>query len=92
MRLVQWTDKGGYLRQSYIKDDDPDGMAVSGIRHEPPDITRIDWEGVQRDLHNELVKRGLISWKDVQAQQSTLVPAISSVLKRRLIALYREKV
>lgn len=92
MRLVQWVDENGYVRQSYVKDDDPDEMAVSGIRHEPPDITRLDWEAIQRELHNELVKRNLISWKDIQAQQNSLVPTISSVLKRRLIALYREKV
>lgn len=92
MRLVQWTDSKGYVRQSYIKDDDPDEMAEKGIRHEPPDVSRIDWSEVERDLHNELVQRGLISWKDVQAQQNTLGPAIQAVLKRRLIALYREKV
>ena len=92
MRLVQWTDTKGYVRQSFIKDDDPDDMAKKGIRHEPPDVTRIDWDEVQKDLHNELVRRGLISWADVQAQQSTLEPAILAVLKRRLIALYREKV
>jgi hypothetical protein len=92
MKLVQWTDSKGYVRQSYIKDDDPDDMAKKGIRHEPPDLSRIDWGEVERDLHNELVKRGLISWADVQAQQNTLGPAILAVFKRRLIALYREKV
>ena len=92
MRLVQWQDNKGYNRQSFVKDDDPDSMAKSGIRHEPPDVSRIDWELVKKDLHNELVKRGLITWNDVQAQQNTLQPAIASVLKRRLIALYREKV
>lgn len=92
MRLVQWTDESGYVRQSYIKDDDPDDMADKGIRHEPPDVARIDWEQVKIDLHNELVSRGLVSWADVQAQQTTLEPVILAVLKRRLIALYREKV
>ena len=92
MKLVQWTDSEGYVRQSYIRDDDPDDMAEKGIRHEPPDLSRIDWGDVERDLHNELVKRGLISWGDVQAQQNTLEPAIAAAIKRRLIALYREKV
>ena len=92
MKLVQWEDTMGYTRQAYIKDGDPDSMAKSGIRHEPPDLSRIDWEEVERELHNELVRRGLITWQDVQAQQSTLIPAVSSVLKRQLIALYREKV
>jgi len=92
MRLAKWIDEKGYHRQSWIKDDDPDSMATSGIRHEPPDLSRIDWADVERELHNELVKRGLISWKDVQAQQNTLVPLITSLMKRRLITLYREKV
>ena len=91
MRLVQWEDKNGYLRQSWIKDSDPDEMAKSGIRHDPPDLSVIDWKEVQKELHNELVKRDLISWRDVQNQQNTLVPVISNVLKRRLIALYRQK-
>ena len=92
MRLVQWTDENGYLRQSHIKDSDPDEMAKSGIRHEPPDVEQVDWGSVKRELHNELVKRGLVSWRDVQAQQNTLMPTISNVIKRQLIHLYREKV
>lgn len=92
MRLVQWTDAEGYKHQSYIKDDDSDDMAEKGIRHEPPDLSRIDWKEVEKELHNELITRGLISWADVQAQQTTLGPAILAVLKRRLITLYREKV
>jgi predicted nuclease with TOPRIM domain len=67
-------------------------MAQSGIRHEPPDIERIDWDGVKRELHNELVRRGLVSWHDVQVQQGTLLPAITNSIKRQLIPLYREKV
>ena len=91
MKLVQYKEENGYLRQSYIKDSDPDEMAKSGIKHDPPDLSAINWEDVQRELHNELTKRGLITWGDVQRQQSTLAPAIALVLRRRLIALYRQK-
>lgn len=92
MRLVQWTDDSGLLRQSYIKEGDPDSMALKGMRHEPPNLSEIDWEEVQRDLHNALLEQGLITWHDVQAQQNTLGPVIVSALKRRIIALYRKKI
>ncbi len=92
MRLVTWEDKDGYLRQAFVKDGDPDSMAKKGMRHEPPDLSQIDWEEVQKDLHNILVQRGLVTWQDVVEQQNSLGPTIASVLKRRLIALYRQKI
>jgi len=92
MRLVTWEDKDGYLRQAWVKDSDPDEMAKSGIRHDVPDLSVIDWDEVQKELHNTLVKRGLITWQDVQDQQSSLGPAVLSILKKRLIALYRQKI
>lgn len=92
MRLVQWEDENGLLRSSFVKDNDPDEAAAQGIPHDPPDISRLDWDQIQTDLHNELVKRGLFSWADVQKQQTTLPLAINAVLKQRLMALYREKV
>ena len=93
MKLEQWEDNKGYLRQAYVKDDDSLAMAKkSGIRHEPPDLSEIDWGEVQRELHNELVKRGLITWRDVQVQQNTVGPVLMAVLKRRLISLYRQKI
>lgn len=91
MRLVQWTDENGYLRQSYVKEGDPDSMAPSGLQYEPPDLNEINWEGVLRDLHNALLEQGLVTWHDVQVQQNTLGPMIVSALKKRLVALYRAK-
>ncbi len=93
MRLVQWIDERGRKRQAYVRDNDPDDMAPkSGIRHEPPDVERLDWERFKTDLHNALIDGGLLSWKDVQAQQNSLLPLLSRHLRRQLIALYREKV
>lgn len=92
MRLVSWFDDNGYMRKAYVRDSDPDDVAPSiGIPHDPPDLSSIDWDEVQRELHNALSNAGLTTWRDVQQQQNSLVPVISTVLKRKLIALYREK-
>jgi hypothetical protein len=91
MRLVIWEDKKGWKRQNYIPDDAPDSMAPSGIAHNPPDLSEMDWEEVERDLNNALIAQGLITWQDVQKQQNTLLPIVTSVMKRRLQALYRKK-
>jgi len=91
MRLVSWEDDRGYMRQSYVPDDAPDSMAPQGIAHNPPDLSEIDWGDVERDLHNALVAQGLITWQDVQRQQNTLLPVVTSILKGRLQTLYRKK-
>ena len=89
MRLVRWYDEEDYLRQSYVRDQDSDSMGPSGIKHEPPDLGQLDWNEIVRELQNLLVKRDLITWTDVQNQQNGVSSAIQSVLKRRIVALYR---
>lgn len=89
MRLVRWYDQDGYLRQSYVRDQDPDSMGPSGVFHEPPDIRQLDWDDIVLELHNLLVKRNLVTWNDLQSQQNGVSSAIQSVLKRRIVALYR---
>lgn len=92
MKLVSWEDERGYMHQAYIPDGAPDSAAKeSGIPHDPPDLSEIDWEEVAREIHNALVAQGLITWQDVMRQQTTLVPILTSSLKRRLQLLYRKK-
>jgi hypothetical protein len=93
MKLVKWYDEDGFLRQVYARDHDSEEVArETGVVHEPPDLSEIDWEGVQRDLHNLLVQRGLITWADVQKHDNELLSAVKTVMKRQIIALYRKKV
>lgn len=89
MREVIWTDEDGYRHRSLVRNEDTDDEAPYGIRKDPPDVGRIDWAGVRRDLHNALVDGGICSWRDVQ-KLGGLRGAILSALKRRLVALYRE--
>jgi len=92
MRLVTWEDERGYKRQSYVPDSAPDEMAEhSGIPHDPPDLSEIDWEEVAKEIHNALVAQGLITWQDVLRQQTTLIPILVTPVKKRIQALYRKK-
>ena len=91
MRLVKWTDENGVVRQSYIKDDDPDEMAVYGILHEPPDLSVLNWDDIQKELQEKLIERGLITFADVQAGGKALTQVITTVMKNRILYLYRQK-
>lgn len=90
MRCVEWKDGRGCLRRSLVRDGDPDTLAPQGVPQDVPDLERIDWEELQRELHNELHRRGLFTWGDVQRSQNGLTGAILAVVRRRLVALYRE--
>ena len=69
MRLVTWEDEKGFMRQSYVPDNAPDSRASSGIAHNPPDLSEMDWGEVERELNNALIAQGLITWQDVQRQR-----------------------
>ena len=93
MKLVKWYDEDGFLRQVYGRDNDSEEVArETGVVHEPPDLSEIDWHEVQKELHNLLTQRGLITWLDVQQNGNGLMNAVKTVMKRRIIALYRKKV
>jgi hypothetical protein len=55
----------------------------------PPDLRGLDWAAIVRELHNLLVDRGLITWKDVQVSQNGINSALMTVLKNKIINLYK---
>jgi len=89
MRLVEWKDKKGWKHLSWIRDDDPDEMASRGIKADPPDIEQLEWGQIKKELHNSLVNRRLVTWKDVQQQREGIKGAILGVLRRRIVNLYK---
>ena len=89
MRRVIWKDRNGYMRAALIRDGDPDEMADQGIPLNPPDITRLNCEELLRDLHNELVMRGLFTWKDFQGGRGKINSVFRTVFKKRITDLYR---
>ena len=89
MRIVQWTDRYGYKRESLVRDEDADDMAPQGIPQGPPTLDELDWELIKRDIHNALVSRRLFTWRDVQEQGDALRGAIITGTKRHFVDLYR---
>jgi hypothetical protein len=92
MKLVTWTDDNGYRRRAYIRNgDNEDHAPTLGVPADVPDLSNLDWESVQRDLHNLFTDRGYITWADVQLSQTGINTAVQSVLVRRIVQLYRQQ-
>lgn len=89
MKQLHYTDNSGKAHVAMVRQQDDDPRI--GIPLEPPDVSRIDWEGVKTDLHNELTLRGIMTVRDIWANGNGFTGAILSALKNRLIALYREE-
>lgn len=91
LRTVTWTDERGFVRQALVRNGDPDETAPErGIPNDPPDLDRLDWEELKRELHNELARRGLYDQGDVERHQSGVSSAVRRVITKRILALYKE--
>lgn len=90
MRAVRYEDEDGFMHQSFIKEDMPLSEAHMGIPHEPPDITRLDWQEIQKEINNLLLERDLITLKDVSNQRGALENTIKAIIIPKLIQLYKE--
>lgn len=89
MKLVEWTDEAGYKHLSLLRDTDPDRQAETGIPQDPPSLDRLDWEGIKKDIHNQLVAMRLVDWTAVQKSGNGITAAITSIIKRQIVGLYR---
>ena len=88
MRYVEWLDDEGCKRLSMLRDSDSDDMARQGVPVRTIDVDEIDWIAVKRELHNEMVERRLLTWKDVQ-QKGGLRGLVALTLQRELIRLLK---
>lgn len=91
MRLVRYENEDGFLRQGFIKENMPASDADKGIEYNPPDLNRIDWDAVKREINNDLIKVDLITLKDVAKVNSPLSNIILSAIRPKLIQLYKEQ-
>ncbi len=89
MRVVTWVDKNGYKHRSLLRDQDPDRLAESGIPLDPPNLHRLDWDELVRELHNLLVDREISDWDSVQRNQNAITSSIITVFKRPIVGLFR---
>lgn len=90
MRLVEWQDGRGRHWRSWMTDDMPDMDAAAGLPAGPPDVSRLDWGLIARELHDALAARGLWTWEDVQRQGNGLEGALLAAVRPYLKKLYRE--
>lgn len=90
MKIVEW-EEDGRKHRAKVRDDDSPQVAVegNGVSLDPPDIDLIDWEQVKRDLHNQLLERGLITHTDVEEQQNGVTGAVLAALRPKVLTLYR---
>jgi hypothetical protein len=62
-----------------------------GIPSGCPDLNRLDINLMLQQMNNALIEAGILNWHDVQVKPGGLQPALN-VVKRHLVALYREKI
>ena len=93
MKFVTWVDDNGYKRRSIVRDEDPASMGPAGIPAGPPDLARLDWESLVRELNNTLVDREINTLGDIHKSpgQSAITQALVSVFRRPIISLYKER-
>jgi hypothetical protein len=90
MKIVTWIDERGWKRLSMVREiDDERDAPEMGVPCGPPDLNLLDWDAIIRDLNNDLVERGLATWRDVQRNQNAVGSAVRRVITKRIIALYR---
>jgi hypothetical protein len=90
MKFVKWTDSNGIKHLAGITDNIPEKMPHLGYQFDPPDVFNINWQDVAKDLHNQLVDRGLFTYEDIQRYQNRLAGAILASLRKRVKRLYKE--
>jgi hypothetical protein len=92
VKLVTWTDDDGYRRRAYIRNGDREDRAPTlGVPADIPDLSTLDWQAIQRDLHNLLTDRGLVTWADVQMSQNGIHSAVRTIFVKPLTQLYRQQ-
>lgn len=66
MKLVAYTDAAGLDHLSWLREQDaPDQAATLGIPHDPPELASLDLDdGQAKTLHNLLVEKRLIIWRN----------------------------
>ena len=66
MKIVDWTDNGGFRHRAIVRDTQTANDAPNGIPLDPPNLDRLDWDAVKRELNNALLEHGIIDWMDYQ--------------------------
>jgi hypothetical protein len=91
MRLVEWADRNEWRHVSMVRDEDPDNLAEQGIPVGPPDVGSLPWEDICREINNQLVEAGVLTWRDAMRQQNAITHIVERVVRRKIIDLFRQE-
>jgi hypothetical protein len=89
MKIMNYSDNNGYHYKSLVRDGDFDPSI--GILQAPPDLRQLDWEMIVRNIHNELLARGLITLQDVQIRNIEFNQLIMAKVVKPIYALYQQQ-
>lgn len=87
MKKVLTEDTNGYIRAFWVKDDAE--TTEYGIPEAIPDLNRLDWEEIKRELHNQLTQESFTTWQDVQRRQDVFQGIVLAVVRNKIINLYK---
>src|SRR5688572_30418711 len=87
MKRVLVKDTNGWLKAYWVKDDAE--TIEYGIPDFIPDLNRLNWEEIKRELNDELTKEGFTTWQDVQQRQALFQGIILAVVRNKIINLYK---
>lgn len=90
MRYVITVDSKGYKRRMMVRDHDGDEKAAQGIPAGPPDLNRLDWEAIKKEINNTLADQGIFTWNDVNNSQGVGLSLVSTIIKRHVAGLMKE--
>ena len=90
MKVGEYQDEFGYNRKRAIKNEMLDTDAHFGVPIEPPDLSLIDWNAVEMEIHNLLMKRGVIELK-THTDLDLVRAAITKVVHPKIVALYKQQ-
>lgn len=89
MKLVEWQDERGSKKKSWVRDQDGPAQGPYGIPAECPDLSTLDWEGIQHEITEALNSHGIFTWLDWQRNPDGATAA-TGIVKRHLIGLFRQ--
>ena len=62
-----------------------------GIPHNPPDLRVLDCSGISKEINNLLVRRQVITIRDINENNNLLSNTILKVILPKIIQLYKEQ-
>ena len=96
MRNVRHTDSTGRIWITSIPDGAPDSHASMGLPVGPPDLSKLELpEPLAVRLHNALVDRNVLTWRDFRRNRAAVLAALKWALGadiQRLERLYHDEV